>query len=434
MGGQMSCTSPQSDSDRDHLAEPRSKPQAAPRTSGSGSGSTASASATRKEQNYASQQYHNTSQSHKHHSNHEPSTSQQSQTYSQSQSYTQQPSAQLALQSHAQPASSTTATITHPLRASNSYQALGPMVYVSCATSRIGIATIRGLRLNFPNIKIRAGVKMNENKAEVARMFREAHLDDIDCVQVDPRKRQSLIWALVGVQALLVIPSADSNVRTALAHVQAAKTAGVALVTVVTIPSDHAPASTSTNGKKSAEIPSSNSASVPHVVERYTLKTKLGCCFMRLPEELVDDIIFPPSSASSPPLTSPAPVEQSAAPKFHLSDVGTACATILANHQQHLFTRYDLQAADADNKRKYEAAHPPQEHDSAPSSNCSSPDSETLRMNGAGGRRGSTASTVTDVSDHSGQSSPEHSHNHSHSHSHSHSASSSANNSPIQAH
>lgn len=432
MGGQMSCTSPQSDSDRDFIS-PRTKPTTQPTTT------TRTASMTKKEQLKESQQQLSTSQQPPRHSISEASTSQTA--------LQQQSSAALALASHVQPASSSTQQVTHPLRASNSYQALGPMVYVSCATSRIGISTIRGLRLNFPSIKIRAGVRMNENKSDVARMFREAHLDDIDCVQVDPRKRQSLIWALVGVQALLVIPSGDSNVRTALAHVQAAKTAGVALVTVVTIPADHA-----TPGAKKV-IDTSAAAAVPHVVERYTLKTKLGCCFMRLPEELVDDIIFPaPSSSSSfsSPITSTStstPCPESGAPKFHLSDVGTACATILANHQQHLFTRYDLQAADADNKRKYEAAHPVQapmpvknfstdSTDSTVSSTNSSPESRHQRL-GAGTRRGSTASTVTDVSDYqSAPSSPEPSHSaqHSHSHSNSGSTNSSVNSSPIQAH
>lgn len=418
----MSCTSPQSDSDRDFISPRTIKPTAAP---------TRTTANTRKEQAYTGTTGTNTAQN---------STSQQPPRHEHSTS--SQSSAALALASHVQPASNSTATITHPLRASNSYQALGPMVYVSCATSRIGIATIRGLRLNFPNIKIRAGIRMTENKADVCRMFREAHLDDIDCVQVDPRKRQSLIWALVGVQALLVIPSGDSNVRTALAHVQAAKTAGVALVTVVTIPADHVQP-----GQKKM-VDATASAAVPHVVERYTLKTKLGCCFMRLPEELVDDIIFPAptaSSSSSPLITPSSASLESAAPKFHLSDVGTACATILANHQQHLFTRYDLQAADADNKRKYEASHRAPssvtkkgsaDSESAASSTCSSPESANQRL-GATGRRGSTASTVTDVSDHSGQSSPEHSHNATHSHSHSNSTSSSTsssvNNSPIQA-
>ncbi len=130
-----------------------------------------------------------------------------------------------------------------------------------------------------------------------------------DLTFLDVTKRN--IWAFVGVQSILILPHCDQDISTSVSYIASAKTAGVQLVTVVT----------NTAGPNN-EYQSWNSK-----IERFLTSIDMGCCFVRLPFDLVH-----PSDATQPDVLD------------CLDDIGYMCAKVMVECVDHTGIQYELRS------------------------------------------------------------------------------------------
>jgi len=209
-------------------------------------------------------------------------------------------------------------------------------VFVTCATSNTGVATIQALS-KIPNVKIVAQIR---NPTKAAEKFKGLNVTLVQG-EVEVSKDGNVPHASMmkisqdmktsGATCVLIIPPADHRVSISVAQAHAAKHAGVQFIALISVTGAITGPNAGLFSLQFAEI------------ELEIAKTKISSCFLRCPFFLENHWGNVPSIKGQGAFYYPVKAD-SKYPHVCVSDIGECAAVVLTNPAKHHNKNYHIVA------------------------------------------------------------------------------------------
>ena len=198
-----------------------------------------------------------------------------------------------------------------------------PVIFVIGATGSIGAATLQALSDKYAGrFDIRAGVR-NPDKADKLR-----NLAGVTVVQATQGDKDNLVGVFKGVDALYIVaPRTENRAALVIKTAEAAKTAGVKFVLVLSLPV--------------ADLPDTVFGGQFHEIEVTVAKLNVPHAFIRLPNFVENYWAFKDTIQSQSSIY--VPVDPSKPfTSVVAEDAGKAAAAVLADWEKHVNKTYTI--------------------------------------------------------------------------------------------